>query len=118
MLQNVSSNSEELRNCFKSNQDIQQQASSFEKSLNKLFFKSFKKLWAKKRKIENPEVESLLQERKLLKQEVTIQGNLAAENDLHKVEEKKLGNIVSDKNRDKYRKCLKSCQTLTFLVIH
>ena len=53
----LSSNSEKLRNCFKSDHDLQDQAPVFEKTLNKVFHQAFQKIRGRKRKPENQEMD-------------------------------------------------------------
>ena len=114
----ISSDSEKLRNSFKLNQDLQQQATIFEKSLNNVFFQSFQNIRCKKRKVENPEIDGLIQKRKKLKEEVKNPLNRRAQADLEIVE-KTIANLVSDKNRDKVEKIFRnvsnsnnSCNTI------
>ena len=89
----ISSNSGKLRNSFKFNQNLQQQARIFEKTLNNVFFQSFQKIRGKKRKVENPEIDGLIKKRKKLKQEVKNPLNRRAQNYLEIVE-KTIANLV------------------------
>ena len=97
---------------------MQQQATIFEKSLNNVFFQSFQNINCKKRKVENPEIDGLIQKRKKLKEEVKNPLNRRAQADLEIVE-KTIANLVSDKNRDKVEKIFRnvsnsdnSCNTI------
>ena len=83
-----------------------------------MFFQSFQNIRCKKRKVENPEIDGLIQKRKKLKEEVKNPLNRRAQADLEIVE-KTIANLVSDKNRDKVEKIFRnvsnsdnSCNTI------
>ena len=111
LFKNLSSNSEIIRNCFKSDKPLEEQASTFQKDLNNIFHKSFQKIRGRKQKIENPDLDFLFKERKRLKQELPFSTNNSAQNNLEEID-KNICNIISDKNRDKIHNMFKNISNL------
>ena len=113
-----SSNSKTLQNCFKTDRNPEDQASTFNKEINSIFHQSFQKIRGKKRKRENQEIDQLLNKRKLIKFEATNPLNKTAQNQLEEVD-KTIAKLISDQNRNKINKIFQniansddSCNTL------
>ena len=87
--------------------DFLKQAATFENTLKGSFYQSFQKIRGKKRRAGKSEVDDLLQERKRIRIEVQKTGNFEAKINLERVESS-LGKLVSNKNRDRVNKILKS----------
>ena len=54
IFQNVSSNSDTIKNCFKTDRHLEEQAITFQRELNNLFHQSFQKIRGRKRKMKKP----------------------------------------------------------------
>ena len=100
MFKNVSSNSEALKNTFKTDEKLEVQALSFEKTLNNIFHQSFQKVRGRKRKFNNTEIDCLLKERKRIKITLKDSQNRAAQNRLEEVD-KLIAILTSEKNSEK-----------------
>ena len=111
LFHSISNNSEGLRNCFKSDKNLEDQATEFQRNLNQIFHKSFQKIRGRKRKVENTELDCLFNERKRLKLEITDKTNTHVQHLLEEVETS-ICNIISDKNRNKILKMFKNISNL------
>ena len=111
LFKNVSSNSESLRNFFKSDRNIEDQASTFQRTLNNVFQQSFQKIRGTKRKVEDPDLEFLFTERKRLRLNIKDPADKTAQNHLEQIDFK-ISNIISDKNRNKIIKMLQNISNL------
>ena len=93
MFHYLTSNTTKLSNCFKTNEIFDIQSKHFFKNLNGFFHRSFKKVRGKKGKIEESEVEVLLQERKRMRKIMKEDQSDEAEKKLVEIETK-VGKLV------------------------
>ena len=96
----MSSNSEALTNCFKTDQHLEVQATTFQKTLNNIFHQSFQKIRGRKRKFNNTEIDYLLKERKRIKNTLKHSHSKAAQNRLEEID-KLIAVLTSKKNSEK-----------------